>query len=211
MTAPPTKRKYVQLDEAEWAEVEALWSFGSATLPEIAHRFGISERGLQAHFVKRGIAKGQSAKALAAQVVARVQREQADAADTLTARALAIRETTFDHADKIERMIVERLDAAAADPAQTYAAAAAVKMLGNAAAALERLHTLKRSALGITEDDMNSDEVPSLVIRNLTDANIIEMRRRQAEEDELDGDIPDDGLDDVSSEIEEIVFELDDA
>lgn len=201
------KRKYVALNEAEWAEVEAAWSLGGATLPELSHRFGVSERGLQARFARRGLTKGASAKVLATQVVARVKQEQADAADTLTARALVIREATFDHADKIERMLVERLDAAAADPSQTFAAAAAVKMLGNAAAALERLHALKRSALGITNEDMSSDEVPTLVIRNLTDANIIEMRRKQAEEDDLDGDLPDE----ASSDADEIVFEIEDA
>lgn len=211
MTAPPTKRKYVALNETEWAEVEALWSFGSATLPELAYRFGVSERGLQAHFAKRCLTKGADAKVLAAQVVARVKKEQADAADTLTERALAIREATFDNASKVERMILERLDAAAADPAQTYAAAAAVKMLGNAAAALERLHALKRNALGITDDDMNADEVPTLVIRNLTDANIIAMRKKQAEENELDGDLPDDGPEEAALDHDEIVFETEDA
>ncbi|MFK5596352.1 hypothetical protein ACFZ8E_05025 [Methylobacterium sp. HMF5984] len=211
MTAQTVKRRYTRLADNEWAEAEALWSSGAATLPELSHQFGITERGLQARFARRGIEKGESAKALAAQVVARVQRENEVQVDALTERALAIRETTFSRADKIERMIVDRLDAAAADPAQTYAAAAAVKMLGNAAAALERLHTLKRNALGITDDDMNSDEVPVLVIRNLTKSQIMEMRQKQDDEDAFDGDISNDADSDPASDDNGIAYEHEEA
>lgn len=184
MTALPAKRRYVRLTEDQWAEAEAAWTSGAASLPELVHRFGVTERGLQARFAKHGLEKGQAAKALAAQVVARVKKEQESEAGTLTKRARAIRETTYENAAKIERMIVERLDAAAADPEQTYAAAAAVKMLTNAAAALERLHALKRNALGITDQDTNADEVPVLVIRNLSDVEVASIRQRQDDENE---------------------------
>ncbi|MEZ0253478.1 MAG: hypothetical protein ACAH20_21395 [Methylobacteriaceae bacterium] len=207
VTALSAKRRYVRLTEAEWAEAEAAWTSGSASLPELAHRFGATERALQAHFAKRGLEKGSAAKALAATVVARVKKEQESDVTTLTERALTIRETTYDNAAKIERMIVERLDAAAADPDQTYAAAAAVKMLTNAAAALERLHTLKRSALGITDEDMNADEVPVLVIKNLSDFEVASIRQRQSDEDEFDNDPSENDNDAANTSDDDIVYE----
>ncbi|MGW5959350.1 hypothetical protein [Methylorubrum thiocyanatum] len=211
VTALSAKRRYVKLNEAEWAEAEAAWTSGSASLPELAHRFGATERALQAHFAKRGLEKGQAAKALAATVVARVKKEQEAQADTTTERALTIREATYSYATKIERMIVERLDAAAADPDQVYAAAASVKMLTNAAAALERLHTLKRNALGITDEDMNADEVPVLVIKNLSDIEVASIRQRQSDEDEFDNESIE-GVDGAAEAPEdEIVCESDDA
>lgn len=188
MTALSAKRRYVRLSEDQWAEAEAAWTSGSASLPELAHRFGATERALQAHFAKLGLEKGSAAKTLAAKVAVRVKEQQESDVGTLTERALTIRETTYSYATKIERMIVERLDAAAADPDQVYAAAASVKMLTNAAAALERIHTLKRSALGITDEDMNTDEVPVLVIKNLSDIEVAYIRQRQSDEDEFDND-----------------------
>ena len=207
VTALSAKRRYVKLSEDQWAEAEAAWTSGSASLPELAHRFGATERALQAHFAKRGLEKGQAAKKLAAQVVARVKKEQEAEADSLTERALTTRETTYNNAAKIERMIVERLDAAAADPEQTYAAAAAVKMLTNAAAALERLHTLKRNALGITDEDMNTDEVPVLVIRNLSDIEVASIRQRQDDDNEFDNDPSENDIDAADTSDEEIVYE----
>lgn len=211
MTALSAKRRYVKLTEAEWAEAEAAWTSGSASLPELAHRFGATERALQAHFAKRGLEKGSAAKALAAKVAVRVKEQQESDVGTLTERALAIRETTYGNAAKIERMIVERLDAAAADPDQTYAAAAAVKMLTNAAAALERLHTLKRNALGITDDDMNADEVPVLVIKNLSDIEVASIRQRQSDEDEFDNDSIEGEDEAAEASEDDIVCESDDA
>lgn len=188
VTALSAKRRYVRLSEDQWAEAEAAWTSGSASLPELAHRFGATERALQAHFAKLGLEKGSAAKTLAAKVAVRVKEQQESDVGTLTERALTIRETTYSYATKIERMIVERLDAAAADPDQVYAAAASVKMLTNAAAALERIHTLKRSALGITDEDINTDEVPVLVIKNLSDIEVASIRQRQSDEDEFDND-----------------------
>lgn len=207
MNAQPMKRRYVRLADDQWAEAEAAWASGSATLPELAHRFGVTERGLQARFAKRGIEKGEAAKALAAQVVARVKEEQAADVETLVERAATIRETTYAHAAKVERMIVDRLDAAAADPSQTFAAAAAIKMLTNAASALERLHSLKRSALGISDDDVSDDEMPVLLIRDMTRGEIEDMRRKQDEEDALDGTLIEVGISARPVEDDDAVYE----
>lgn len=205
-TIVAAKRRYTKLTEAEWAEAEAAWASGSATLPELAHRTGVTERGLQARFARRGLQKGEAAKAIAAQVVARVKEQEAARVDTLVERAAAIRETAYANAVKVERMIVDRLDAAAADPSQTFAASAAIKMMVAASAALERLHTLKRSALGISDDDVNDDEVPVLVVRDLTDAETDAIRAKQDEED--DAYILDEN--ETETENDDKVFEEDD-
>lgn len=208
MTNPETtKRRYVRLSPDQWAEIEAAWSSGATTLPELAHRFGATERAIQAHLNKRGLEKGSAAKALAAQVVARVRAEQEVRADSLTERALAISEGTYSAAERIEMMMLDALDAAAADPAQTFIAAARVKMLGNAAAALERLHTLKRSALGINDDDMKSTELPTFVVRNLTQEEIDRMRHAHDEEDALSGDVIDMGFDHEEQDDDDVIRE----
>ncbi|KMO11158.1 hypothetical protein [Methylobacterium indicum] len=83
-------------------------------------------------------------------------------------RAKPIRDTTVAAASKTERMLAATLDAVEDDPSQIYAAAAKVKLLMNAATTFERLHALKRAALGINDDTLVSDEMPALQIVNLT-------------------------------------------
>lgn len=178
------KRRYTKLTEAQWVEVEALWSAGAATLTDLSQRFGPTERALQARFARRGIEKGAAAAALAIEVTARVHAERAADVEDLTVRARQIGDATYTAAEKVARMVAASLDAAAADPSQTYAAAASIKMLMNAASTLERTHALMKKALGINDDDMNNAELPVLVLRDLSSADI--ERMRQEEDDDAD-------------------------
>lgn len=179
------KRRYTKLSEDRWVEVEALWSAGAATLTDLSQRFGPTERALQARFARRGIEKGAAAAALAIEVTARVQAERAADVEGLTTKARQIGDATYAAAEKVERMIVASIDAAAADPGQIYAAAARVKMLTNAAAALERLYALKRKSLGINDDDMTNADLPVLVIQDLS-KDAIERIQRGHDTDDAD-------------------------
>lgn len=182
-TGTSPTRRYTRLSPATWAEIDALWSTGEPTLAELADRYGCTERALQAHFAKNGVTKGSAAKALAGRVTERVLAATLPDEDVTTQRALEVRESAYANAVMIETMIVARLHAAAADPATTFAAAASVKMLGVAAAALERLHGLKRAALGLGDDDYRDDDLPVLVLHDLSAEEITEMHKTQGDDD----------------------------
>ena len=68
-----------------------------------------------------------------------------------------------------------------------------MKMLGNAAAALSRLHDLKFRAFGLDGDADQGEDLPVLEFVDLTDPELEEIRRGQ-EEDDLGCDFEDEGL-----------------
>ena len=86
MSATATKRRYKRLTPAEWAEAEALWKTGGPTLDELAARFAVTVRALQAHFAKHGIQKGAAAAALASAVEERVLAAALPTEDELSRR-----------------------------------------------------------------------------------------------------------------------------
>ena len=179
------KRRYQKLTPAVWAEIEALWATGEPTLAELAHRYGVTTRALQARFSKRGLVKGAAASALAIAVKERVLGQALPDEDDLVRRARDVRETAYSSAVRLEAMLVACLDAATKDPSATFAAAAQVKMIGTAAQAIERLHGLKRVALGLTDDSHMNDDLPVLAIADLTEEEIVAMRSQ----DDDDADI----------------------
>lgn len=190
------KRAYARLSPTTWAEIDALWSTGEPTLAELADRYGVTTRALQSHFSKRGVVKGSAAKALATKITERVLTAALPDEDATTQRALEVRESAYANAVMIEAMIVDRLRTAAADPTTTFATSASVKMLGVAAAALERLHGLKRAALGLNDDSLLDDDLPVLILHDLSAEEIAEMHKAQNDDD------PDPGaLADVSNEV----------
>jgi hypothetical protein len=83
-------------------------------------------------------------------------------------------------------------------------------MLSLAAAGLERLHDLKWKALGMDRDSVLPDELPELIIRDLTTKEIEELQAAQEGEDADSGILPDDS-ETHDPEADEIVFETGEA
>jgi hypothetical protein len=180
------KRKYTKLSPTTWAEIEALWQAGEVTLEELTERFSVSRRALQLHFKKTGVAKGEKAAALAAAIRDEVLKEELDDKDLIIHRAKEIRETGYKNAVAVEALILAQLKLAQEDPSQALKASSAVKMLSLAAAGLERLHDLKKRSLGLDRDGALGEELPVLVIEDLTTERIDQMRAQQAENELCD-------------------------
>jgi|tagenome__1003787_1003787.scaffolds.fasta_scaffold20745450_2 hypothetical protein len=187
-----TKRKYVRVDPSTWSEIEALWEAGDVTLQDLEGRFGVSRRALQAHFSKRDLTKGSKAAQIVAAVKEKVFSDTLPDVDETTVRAKATREAAYRNAVIVEDLIMAQLSAAQKDPSQALKAASAIKALSLAAAGLERIHELKWKALGLDKESALSDELPILIIKDLSEEEIATMRERSEEGDEEDfGDYED--------------------
>lgn len=177
------KRKYVRLTPAIWAEIRALWATGETTLAVLSDKYGVSIRALQMHFDKEGVTKGSQARAVAASVEAKVFEAMLPDEDQTVQRAIDVREAAYRNAILLENMIVARLEVANRDPEATFATASALKAFAVAAQALERLHALKRAALGINDDTFRNNDLPALRIEDLSNEDLREMRARHEEDD----------------------------
>jgi hypothetical protein len=175
------KRKYTRLSESAWAEVRALWEVGDTSLEELSARFDISKRALQLHFAKHDVKKGAKARELAAAVEMEVFRAELTDKELLVDRAKDIKERTYVNAQAIENLVMSQLQQAQKEPAHAYKATTAVKMLALAAAALERLHHLKKSALGLDKDAAIAEELPVLTFRDLSQEDLREIRESHAD------------------------------
>lgn len=92
--------------------------------------------------------------------------------DTLVYRARETREATYANAKIVEELIMAQLGIAQKDPTQAFKAATALKTLSLAASALERLHATKSRALGLDQENALPDELPVLIFRDLSSAEL---------------------------------------
>jgi hypothetical protein len=178
-----TKRKYHRLAPSIWAEICAEWEVGDTTLEELATRFGVNTRTLQAHFLKNSVAKGSKAAQLASAVKEELFKLELEGKGNLIQRARETRESAYKNAVAVETLIMGQLELAQKDPSQAFKAASAVKLLSLAAAGLERLHALKWSALGMNRDSVVSDELPKLIFVDLTDEEINAIQQGEDADD----------------------------
>ena len=113
-------------------------------------------------------------------------RETLPDKDQLVARAKDTRERAYRHADIVQDLVMAQLDVIRSDPSQALRVNTALKALSLAAGALDRLHELKRRALGLDNDNVQEEDLPELPIMDLTADEIADLRAQQ-EEDEIGG------------------------
>ena len=182
------KRKYKRLAAAEWAEARALWETGEATLEELSLRFGITERALQVHFRKHATLKGSKAKEVAAAVQQAVFADIFEDSAVARAKGREARAAAYGNATQIEGLIMAQVSEAQKDPANAYRASSALRMLALAMQALERAHSMKWASLGLDQLE-DAQELPVLPIIDYSEEQIEEIRRKQREAYQNEGEL----------------------
>ena len=183
-TAPKAtgKRRYKRLTAEEWAKARAAWATGAITADELARSCGCSVRAIQLHMAKHEVAKGSAAAALASAAEARLLADALPSEADLATRIRQTREGIYIDASTIQELVMSNVRLAQ-DPTTALGAVAALRALDLAATAIGRTQRLRWAALGLDRDSPVSDELPELVIRELTADELTELRERHSRED----------------------------
>jgi hypothetical protein len=191
MTSAPTTdrstRKYRRPSPEAWAAAVAAWRTGASTLEEIASGLGMSVRGVQYRLAKEGARKGEAI----AEDARRIERETIEEAfgdqpDRLQ-RGKRARQSSLALADRIERAASSILTDIEAAPAMAASHAGSLRTLSLAAQLAERTFALKSSALGLSSNDLDPEELPQIVIRDLTEEELEAIRAGHGDDaEELD-------------------------
>lgn len=199
----PNKKVRRKLTEAQWAEAEALWSTGEFQLNELSERFGVRPETLSRRFKKNGIKKGEMPVAEAVKTA--VQEAVIDDATVIANRIRETKEEHYKWSKVLSGMAMKEI----ADAKKGEKAIAVVhpnlKALQTAMQIVEQGYKSRAAILGIDNEEGGSDEVPELVISELTQDQVDDMRRQQEvgeTEQELEEQLAD-SLSDIDEEEEE--------
>jgi len=177
------------LTPAEWAEVVTLWELGKVTLSDLSDKFKISPAGLSKGLKKRGAVKGSRAREVSEAVAKTVLKETAEealtAAEERQAKINETRKSHYDYAKMLSQQIVGRLAKAQQEKRPFETEIGNIKTLRLAA---QGLATLRQERFAILDADkaLDQDELPELVIRDLTDDEITKLRNVDTADDGLE-------------------------
>lgn len=179
----PRARAYRKLTSGEDAELKAAWEAGASTVADLSTRFGMSARGIQAALVRLVAQKGAGA----AMVVRATERiaypAEISPGDDLGTRAAETRDDTYRDAH-----ILQRLAMKAATEAAEAGGMPALRGLDLAATIVERCRKARWAATGLDKTDlMDASELPELIVRELSDAEVAAMRAEQLDYDQMAG------------------------
>jgi hypothetical protein len=178
MSAPakPARRR---LTLKQWAEAEAMWESGNSIYDDLVAKFGGHVSTFERHFKRRGIVKG----AKAAVVKKKVEQKLAAIAEgDAVVTAQRIRETKEDHykfSVALARLAWNEIVVAREKKAPISVAMANLKALNMAMNVFKKTREERYSVLGLDRPDaIDVDELPELVISELTAAEVDALRAR---------------------------------
>lgn len=202
-----TRNSSPRLSARKWAEAEALWESGDATLGQLSEKYGLSRQAFQRHFKRHGIVfaskREMHKKAVTESVVKAVQED----ATILAARIRETKEEHYKMASGLAKLTWAEILKAKQDGVPVGTAIMNLKALDTAASVLKKVREERYAVLGLDKDVVDETEVPELVISELTAEQIESLRQRsfqEIEEIEVEVDVSDEsGTDDEDGVVEE--------
>lgn len=181
----PTRKR---LTRKQWAEIEALWESGAVIYEDLVKKFGLNQSSFERHFKKRGIVKGAKAEATKKKVEEKLAQAAIDEATVIAARIKETKEQHYTMSSNLSKLAWAEILQAKKDLQPVAVAMNNLKALDKAMDILKKAREERWAILGLDRPDaVDPEELPELIISELTAEQIEELRRR--DESELE-DLP---------------------
>ncbi len=187
----------------EWEEAEALYKTGAATAKDIAERFDQPIRTIYSHFAKKDIDYGSDVPR--EEIAEAVKEEVIDTVTLKARRVTEVKERHFKFAKNIDILTMKSITDAVKDKKSLETIAGDLKSLELASKIFKNTRDGLWKILDLDKDDGDEDELPELVIRDLTGQEIAAIRDKQQT------DLNEDDVNELLTETEKLLAdEVDD-
>ena len=170
-----------RLTPAEWAEIETLYELGTKTAAELSELYNVTPSALSQHFRKNGIHKGSRAGEIAKAVNNGVAAAADEAArkfgDERHKRIEDTKQQSYNDAVITRQLALRRVQ----ESLKPGGIPLSTKELRDIQRVLDASRNMRYAILEIGKDE-GDGELPVLPIRNLTEAEITEVREEQDED-----------------------------
>jgi phosphoribosyl-ATP pyrophosphohydrolase len=181
------------MTEKEWRQATTLWEAGEVTIEDLAKKFDRHPQSFIKYFKKNGIVKGAKSQKLRAKVAEKVNEEAANDAAIIAARIKETKEEHYKMASGLAKLTWAEVLKAKQDGVPIGAALNNLKALDTAMGVLKKAREERYAVLGLDRPDaIDENDVPELVIQELTAEQIAALRERNFNdvvevEEELEG------------------------
>ncbi len=168
------------LTPLEWTELETMWGSGEYTLSDLADKSGLRPETLSRRFKAKGIAKGSLGMS---ETVAKAIEDTAidknkERLDKIEKRRDFYDSTASFFAQVTRKTITDQLKA----ESSLEMIEGDLKALQRASNALAKCFDVSSRALGMDREEIDNDELPQLLIGELTQEQVKQIRHAQSGE-----------------------------
>lgn len=194
-SAPATKKK--PLTPKEWAKIDALWESGEVTYADLIKRFDRNLSTFERHFRKHGIKKGAARERIKDRVSKELESAEVSEAQVMAKRIRETKEEHYRMATALGRLTWAEILEAKKNKVPMATALNNLKALNAAIVNLKVVREERYAVLGLDRDDaVDPDQIPELIISELTEDQIKALRERDHTEVEgapvVQSSVPDD-------------------
>lgn len=202
-TLAKAKRKG-RLSEREWAEATALWTQGAVTYGQLAEKYDRHEQSFVQYFRRRGIKKGSARAKTMAKVESAVEKQLINDASIIAARIKETKEEHYKMASGLAKLTWAEVLKTKQDGVAVGTAINNLRALDSAMNVLKKAREERYAVLGLDRpDSIDENDVPELVISELTADQIEELRARNFRELNDLGDVPIEDIDESDGDVVE--------
>lgn len=206
-TPPPATKKARRpnLTQKEWTEAKTLWESGEVTLPELAKKFDRHEQSFSKYFARHKIKKGTSRAKHQKRVEKEVEKAALNDAAIIAARIKETKEEHYKMASGLAKLTWAEVLKTKQDGVPVSSALNNLKALDTAMTVLKKAREERYSVLGLDRPDaIDENDIPELVISELTAEQIASLRERNFQDV---GDIEDVDVSDLQADGSDVVEE----
>ena len=193
------RQKHTRLTNKQWAEATALWELGDVTLQDLSEKFGPAPETFSRKFKKLGVKRGSKAKEHAKEIKKAVQEASVDETAVRATRAKKTKDDHYKWSEVISKAAMGEYLKAMQEGRAVSTTLPNLKALDKIMDILKKARDERWIVLGLDKDDVGIEDLPDLIIRELTADQIAELR---------DGGM-DDAVDENAALLEDLLEEND--
>jgi len=186
-----SRKKKPQLKNSQWAEMAAWWESGEVTLKELSAKFGVHESTISRYMDLNGHIKGSKAEEFAEEIRQRIADELAGDVIETVKRVKQIKEDYLRRMDMVSRLVEKEISNAINSKLPMQTALHNVRAIGEMTKVFATARSETYLLLGVREleEKAMADDIPELLISELTSNDIERIHMEQAKADGMIGAI----------------------
>lgn len=193
MSEKDSKEKKVRLTAADWATIEEMWASGTVTLEQLAEQFLVNPSFLSRELSKRGVKKGIKSKELAAAATEKVRETLVDVHAQKMKRVAETKDEHYQFAQTLAKLTFQIIANKVKNKQSIHGARDDIRTIKDAMTAISIARDERFRVLGLDRDENTGDEIPALIVTEMTAAEIEAIRNRHdggpAEDDVSDEEL----------------------
>lgn len=179
---PETERKGgKQLTPSDLAAIDEMWESGAYTLDAIAEQYLVHKVYLSRLLAKRGVKKGTKSKELAAAATEKVKETLVDVHAKKMVRVAETKDEHYTFAQTLAKLTYQLVANQVKNKSSISAIRDDIRTIKDAMTAIAIARDERFRVLGLDKDEDTGDEVPALIVTEMTAADLENLRDKQKE------------------------------